>query len=305
MILIIGSGKISLKFQKFLLHQNLNFDEYSFENFSKLDLQTFEIEKYSSVFYLGYNHNSLFFNITIFYKFIKYLIKKNYKGKFIFFNTQVIINNNISKKKSTWYENDFLNRYYLCKKLQSNILLNTELNYFNLYLPFVFNISSVQENILEEIGNTKIVSLPNSGKNYFYFLDSEVLIEILLRIHKNELFDKNKNLFLYSDYIKLIDFLKKNKNFNIKKIIDNNYLNQYNLSNFSYLRFILLNLIKNIIMLFNFRISKKTSYKNNKKINQRTDYLTLPPLINKILWFDYFKLEKFKNITFIDTNKDI
>ena len=303
MILIIGSGKISTKFQKYLNDKKLSFKNYTFENFSKLNFKSLELEKYNSIFFLGYNHNSLILNILIFRKFINYLKKKKYKGKFIFFNTQVLLNKNITKNKLKWYENDTLNRYYLCKKFQLNILVNSNLNYFNLYLPIVCNISSIQENILKDISNFEIVSLPNKGKNYLYFLDIENLLKALIKINNNNFDETKKNLYLFSKYITLIEYLKREKNFNIKTVLENQYPNQYNLKKLTYFSYLLINLIKNIIMLFNFK--KNNNRNQNLNLRIKTKNFILPPLINKLLWFDYLKIQKYKDIAFIDTDNDL
>lgn len=268
MLLIIGSGNISDHLKKKISKKRIDYDFISYRDFAKNYTKIKNYDLYKKIIFLGYNQNSFFFNVFIFYKFIRLLERKKIKSHILFFNTQYTFIHKINKNYKLLNKITDINSYATYKIICSNILKKCKLNYSEIYLPIVYNIENSQNFFLKYLSSLNNAVIPNSGENLNFFLEINSLTNFLLKWIEDKIkLEISEKYFLYSYYENFIKFLYIVYKHQIKNIYNNDFNNSFNLEKRLLIFFLIKKLLKNFFKFFLIKLKFKNHYtKSNKNI---------------------------------------
>ena len=230
MLLIIGSGNISDHLKKKISQKRIDYDFITYRDFAKKYTKIKNYDFYKKIIFLGYNQNSFFFNVFIFYKFIRLLERKKIKSHILFFNTQYTFIHKINKNYKLLNKITDINTYATYKIICSKILKKCKLNYSEIYLPIVYNIENNQNFFLKHLSSLNNLVIPNKGENFNFFLEINSLTTFLLKwIEDKKKLEISEKYFLYTYNENFINFLYIVYKKKIKNIYDNEFNNSFNL----------------------------------------------------------------------------
>jgi hypothetical protein len=290
MLLIIGSGNISDHLKKKISQKKMDYDFVSYRDFTKKYSEIKNYDLYKKIIFLGYNQNSFFFNVFIFYKFIRLLERKKTKSHILFFNTQYTFIHKIDKNYKLLNKITDINAYATYKIICSNILKRCKLNYSEVYLPIVYNIENNQNFFFKYLSSLNNLVIPNNGENLNFFLEINSLTTFLLKWIENKTkLEISEKYFLYSYYENFLNFLYLAYKHQIKNIYKNEFNNSFNLEKKLLFFFLIKKLLKNFIKFFiiTFKFKKNdTKSKSNIFGYKKRDINYLYPSYNFLLSFN-------------------
>lgn len=216
-IVILGKGQISERIN-LVKPKDIIVHNYGIRN---LMSNNFVIHNYAStlksanfIVYLGYHYSNIIGNIIQLYKTLKFLKKINWKGGFIFLNTQATLFDIILKKRTDEKKSKNYNLYSATKKTQSILLkkFDNSLTIYELFLPIVSGKDTKAEEFYESMLIYDEIYLPNKGKSGLALLDVSLFSRWLWEEIKKQNYNGSSNLkrkiFIYSCFTSPYELIK-------------------------------------------------------------------------------------------------
>ena len=163
------------------------------------------IKKANLVVYLGYHHTNLFVNLAVLYKILSNLAKFNFKGLFVFFNTQAALDSKCYKDVISVPKFFKFDIYRFTKRIQSRMLavFESDILISEVYLPVVTGRGLKAKTRFQEIALHKDIYMPISGRNYLILLELSNFCSWFwkssLRVLDNESSSLTRKVFVFDE----------------------------------------------------------------------------------------------------------
>lgn len=216
-VVVIGGGVIASKLLA-VAPEELEVSTFTVRDLSNGLYSIAEIvEKCRSadrVIYLAYHHRDLPLNIRLLFKVVSSLAIENWRGVFIFFNTQSALANKILINKKPIRRFFCFDLYTSTKQIQSWILSRylKKINISEVYLPVVLGPGTKAQIRYEYILAHKIIHLPDMGKNQIAYIKLKILLAWFWRdyfnsLSKSALLKDFQSFFVYEDQFSFSEML--------------------------------------------------------------------------------------------------
>jgi len=180
-----------------------------------------ECRRADIIVYLAYHHRDLPKNMRLLEKILSALSEADWRGQFVFFNTQSVLAGKILKSPKPLKGAFSFDLYTTTKRLQSCLLsrFSRQLNISEIYLPVVLGIQTKAQMRYEDISRHNVVYLPNKGANLFAYLELDVFLQWFWRVYPQRLTEsvvaqEYRKVFVYQgvrSFADMIGLLRENR----------------------------------------------------------------------------------------------
>ncbi len=233
-VVFIGGGAISTMLSS-RIPNHISLKVYSIREIkSKSDNEEiFSVLKSAHmVVYLAYHHRNLFVNLNTLNKVLGQLSAYNWKGMFVYFNTQSALDTSCYKSSRPIPRLFQYDLYSVTKRLQSRMLRSCDSSMLisELYLPVVIGKGSKAETWYRFIACHRDIFLPNYGENKILLLDLSSFILWFWGCSAKFLLSRDRSLmarrlFVYNKVMSASEL--------INKLREKDGLGHVNISNYS------------------------------------------------------------------------
>ena len=201
-VILIGGGAIANKLLQ-NAPKNVIFSQYGIRNLQQNPEKWFELTKEAVVadvvIYLAYHKQNILSNFSILSRLLNDLSKKKWKGRFVFFNTQLALPSTAFSGEHAlpgWLHWD---TYSFTKRVQSLILRfkKKKVLVSEFFLPIVIGDNTQWSERLSFIANHSIINLPYTGNAKCAWLDINILSRWFWLIGLKS--ENSEQIFLYGE----------------------------------------------------------------------------------------------------------